>query len=847
MKKYLVFLVAVLGMAGSGMSQNNAIHIWQNGMEEYYAGYDSVVFTPIVRADEDGNVGKVMTIWNAGQPFSIIQPDSIKFGVALDFDQEDDPSADPDQGDVNPVDYESNYHVAEYTPSDSLFYGSMARAMIHSYKERNQSRKRAPGSNSYIKNESVSNAAGFENLSVEQYLWDSGDWGRTHFDNKFFTCLAETFEESDKQKLLVTFYCEGGFPHNVTAYLKRGQANQGKLVNGEGVEIYAGEEFGYIVVDINEHMGDYGCVNFFPVVISQWMEDGAMMGSKYRRYLNPIMIKKSNSTTGDLYHPDWTTFSSGDEIGRIDSVGVYFNCYNNMCSSHDINGVCRFQCVQLAKRYLNGTMGVTPVPHGNAADWPWKRRKEGYIVIKNQEMNNGYTTDSRGRGRYPNKIREGDILVFGGREYEGGPNLGSQHVAVVIKTAPDYISFAHQNGGLKTKPIGNTLSIDLENDTIRNRRYNLDANAVSKNHFVTHWIRPYSQNEAIEENPIADDPFFEDWIDLSTDEIRFNGVKVGETDSRPITITNTGKEPTILDAFFPSYVHVLSVDAYTQRTLQPGESVTYYIKFAPVEGDCLYQDTYLRVESSNKKICREVRVVGDACADGFSFIDLGLPSGTLWAECNLGAQTSSDSGDFYAWGETTSKSTFSWSNYKYCKGTSNTLTKYCTKSYYGYNGYTDDITELQTVDDAVQSALGEIYSIPTKEDWDELIKYCTWTWAENGAMVYGENGKHIFLPFAGYRQGMTHYDLGTEGFFWSSTLDESSPDDAWFLHVSGDKPSDYDYYRCCGRSIRPIRHSSGVGNAPSNRGDASDESSSAIQMNLRGGLVVECVSSLSCE
>lgn len=193
------------------------------------------------------------------------------------------------------------------------------------------------------------------------------------------------------------------------------------------------------------------------------------------------------------------------------------------------------------------------------------------------------------------------------------------------------------------------------------------------------------------------------------------------------------------------------------------------------------------------------------------FVDLGLPSGTLWADCNIGANQAIDFGDYYAWGETRSsangKTDFTWSNYSYSKGANNKLTKYCTKSTYGNNGFTDNLTELQGSDDAAASKWGYWYSIPTKEEWEELMTYCNWQWLDDGVFISSKtNDGHIYLPAGGYRNGTKTYDKLSSCHYWSSTLDEHSPDDAWFLNVYlGDKDI-YDYFRSQGRAIRPVLH-----------------------------------------
>jgi hypothetical protein len=194
-------------------------------------------------------------------------------------------------------------------------------------------------------------------------------------------------------------------------------------------------------------------------------------------------------------------------------------------------------------------------------------------------------------------------------------------------------------------------------------------------------------------------------------------------------------------------------------------------------------------------------------------VDLGLPSGTLWAVTNLGATVSTDPGNYYAWAETTGydegKTTFSWKNYSYCNGTNNSLTKYCSKRSYGR---VDNITLLDGNDDMFKKGCGNQYSIPTKEDWEELLMQCTWMWFVDGkfVIVRGPNNNTITLPMAGYRSGQDLYDNGTDGYYWSSTLDKESPDDAWFMHVKNSKgvPRQiYSYYRSQGRSIRPVKHS----------------------------------------
>ena len=112
------------------------------------------------------------------------------------------------------------------------------------------------------------------------------------------------------------------------------------------------------------------------------------------------------------------------------------------------------------------------------------------------------------------------------------------------------------------------------------------------------------------------------------------------------------------------------------------------------------------------------RVAGSK--NGHDYTDLGLPSGTLWATCNVGANVPENYGDFFAWGEVSAKSSYSWSNYKYCNGDFNSLTKYCSMSSFGDNGFTDNLKVLEPSDDAATANWGQDWRMPTVEEMREL-------------------------------------------------------------------------------------------------------------------------------
>jgi hypothetical protein len=187
-------------------------------------------------------------------------------------------------------------------------------------------------------------------------------------------------------------------------------------------------------------------------------------------------------------------------------------------------------------------------------------------------------------------------------------------------------------------------------------------------------------------------------------------------------------------------------------------------------------------------------------------VDLGLPSGTLWANRNVGADNPEDYGDYFAWGETATKSTYSWNNYKWCNGTSDSQTKYCTKDSYGT---VDDLTTLESEDDAATANWGKQWRMPTYEEMNELRTECTWTWTTqnsvNGYKVTGPNGNSIFLPAAGYRNDSDLYSVGSSGYYWLRSLNQSYPNSAYYLYFYSEfYGTRSDSYRSYGHPVRAV-------------------------------------------
>ena len=202
------------------------------------------------------------------------------------------------------------------------------------------------------------------------------------------------------------------------------------------------------------------------------------------------------------------------------------------------------------------------------------------------------------------------------------------------------------------------------------------------------------------------------------------------------------------------------------------------------------------------------------------WIDLGLPSGLLWATCNVGANSPEESGDYFAWGETEPKSLYDWSTYQYCVGDDHTFTKYCSESTYGLNGFVDDLTILQLSDDAARVNWGGDWRTATIEEWNELFENTSSSWTTldgiHGRLFTGSNGNTIFLPASGIYWVNTLQNEGINGYYWSSSKDVFTPS-ASNSGFSADDTYNDDNARCFGMPIRPVRKTNTPtppGNAP---------------------------------
>ena len=194
----------------------------------------------------------------------------------------------------------------------------------------------------------------------------------------------------------------------------------------------------------------------------------------------------------------------------------------------------------------------------------------------------------------------------------------------------------------------------------------------------------------------------------------------------------------------------------------------------------------------------------------YEYVDLGLS--VKWAKCNVGAEKETDAGLYFAWGETTGYTAsqvgtdkqFSLSDYKYWNSSSSNLTKYYQS---------DGKTVLESTDDAAAQIMGGDWRMPTETEIQELLSNTNKEWTQvNGVNGYkftsnkeGYQNNSIFIPAAGYCTNGSVGIVGYGGLVWSSSLDASDPEYAWYLGFSSVNCGMDNYGRCLGQSVRGVR------------------------------------------
>ena len=205
--------------------------------------------------------------------------------------------------------------------------------------------------------------------------------------------------------------------------------------------------------------------------------------------------------------------------------------------------------------------------------------------------------------------------------------------------------------------------------------------------------------------------------------------------------------------------------------------------------------------------------------DKHEYVDLGLPSGTLWATTNI--QDADGNELYFAWGETQGYTSgqvgtdkyFAWdgdnADYKY--GTYDDS----DEQNWGMEKYNknDGKTELESTDDAATANWGSNWKMPTKEQFEELTANTEYEWTEIDGVqggkftstVSGYTDKFLFFPAVGDAVYGKVYDVGGYGYCWSASLGDKNVGFAWGLYFRDGNCGVLNDYRCCGCSVRPVR------------------------------------------
>ena len=218
---------------------------------------------------------------------------------------------------------------------------------------------------------------------------------------------------------------------------------------------------------------------------------------------------------------------------------------------------------------------------------------------------------------------------------------------------------------------------------------------------------------------------------------------------------------------------------------------------------------------------------------GHDYVDLGLPSGNMWATCNIGAGLAEENGLYFAWGETTSKEVYDWSNYRWGNGEAESrikVNKYCSAK---HEGEVDNLLKLDFADDAANKSWGGKWRMPTREDIKELVDNCYWVYyynyngtkrtgfvafkaktdADKGVVVgrgqlksseYTLNDAHIFFRFSGCKYSGSNPGLGNEGTVWSSSINTVISTACYCLFMNDSQVMVSSCERFRGLPVRPV-------------------------------------------
>ena len=289
-------------------------------------------------------------------------------------------------------------------------------------------------------------------------------------------------------------------------------------------------------------------------------------------------------------------------------------------------------------------------------------------------------------------------------------------------------------------------------------------------------------------------------IEVDPAVLQFGQVAIGFSATKTVTVTNTGNGVLTFHLAGADDSFIYTPDE--EVSLEAGQSCEISITFRPKTVSQV--GSVFRVFSNASNGTKYIECNGEGIESAMQIVDMGLS--VKWASCNLGASSPEGYGDYYAWGEVEKKEVFSWATYKWCNGSSRTLTKYNTDSSYGA---VDNRLILEPEDDVAHVTLGGKWRMPTKAEQDELIRNCdivsTQVNGVQGRLFTSRiTGNSIFLPTNGY-----YHSPGSTGEYWSSSLWVGRPFDAYDLDFTQSSHLENEG-RYESRGIRPVYDDSGL-------------------------------------
>ena len=371
------------------------------------------------------------------------------------------------------------------------------------------------------------------------------------------------------------------------------------------------------------------------------------------------------------------------------------------------------------------------------------------------------------------RLWNGDLLAFGG---EGALWYGIKAEGKISMGDKSLLKESHE---LSIHP-SLSATLYIESFFINNRKHRIEASVErSFENFNVSLLPEFEFEEKNAGSKLTVTPTVEPICMMEVSEVGFAVVneKAPET---PVTHKPLPAEIIIEEVPTTEYIDVEITPERIELPKPSSDDTRYYaVPYVVVDGKYFYGENL--------------------------WVDLGLPSGILWARHNVGAKSAEEYGGYYAWGETNSKNTYTRDNYLYA-----TLVGYDenNRPIYSFHSIGNNISKSKY--DVASAKWGNGARIPSKSELEELINHCTFLSENyngvNGKLVIGPNGNKIFLPYSGYYDDTIYY-IGKRGFIWSSNVDTIDNSMAFGLGYRSDQQEECDFeFREAGHTIRPVKN-----------------------------------------